>query len=285
MFVIEIADKRLIEVHLGQDVSELLGIEKYLPPIPAHLAGEVANVFGHTAKYDFERLESIPDMFEEGEEITATEKLHGSFCAIIIEPNFNHPDMFGETGNIIVHSKGLGAQGLAFKNVPENYSNLYVKVLKTLLENGLEKKLKGFLSELDERSADVKFSELPVVILGEVFGKGVQDLHYGFDKPVFRIFDIRLGNNWQTYGLARIIAETIGCEMVPELYKGPFNKELLETYRDGKTTLGNGANVREGIVIRGNGYHPIHGRKIAKMISPDYLLRKAKKGEETTEFN
>jgi RNA ligase (TIGR02306 family) len=62
---------------VGEDASEHLGITKWSPPIPVNMAGEVANLSGHTVKYDFERIESVPDMFAPGEQVVATEKLHG----------------------------------------------------------------------------------------------------------------------------------------------------------------------------------------------------------------
>ena len=35
-------------VNEGDDVTEFLGIEKYIPIVPVHMAGEVCNQFGHT---------------------------------------------------------------------------------------------------------------------------------------------------------------------------------------------------------------------------------------------
>ncbi len=69
---------------------------------------------------------------------------------------------------------------------------------------------------------------------------------------------------------------------MPVLYRGAFDAKLLEEYRDGTTTVG-GTNVREGIVVHSMvpGEHPMHGRKIAKFISPNYLTRKVKNGEAT----
>ena len=121
-------------INLGDNAAEILGITKYEPPIPVHMAGQVSNMTGHTVKYDFERWESVPDIFGTDELVVATEKLHGTFMSIVYVPGLNHPEMFGSKQNILVHSKGLGAQGLAFKNVPENDGNLYVRTLKHLLE-------------------------------------------------------------------------------------------------------------------------------------------------------
>ena len=68
--------------------------------------------------------------------------VHNTFCAIVFEPGLNHPEMFGEHGEIIVHSKGLGSQGLAFKNNTANDGNLYGRTLRALLDAGFEDQLK-----------------------------------------------------------------------------------------------------------------------------------------------
>lgn len=231
-------------------------------------------MFDHTVKYDFERLESVPDMFEPGEMVIATEKLHGTFVSIIWEPELNHPEMFGETGSIIVHSKGLGSQGLAFKNVPANDGNLYVRTLKSLLDAGLEHSLQMLASRMRVNKR--------IVIVGEIYGKGVQDLAYNTDKPEFCMFDLLIDDTWQPRDSIGFSDELLFIKAVPLVYQGPFDVVALEAVRDGNTMLG-GANIREGVVVRSahEERHAIHGRKICKMISPDYLLRKVKGGEAT----
>jgi RNA ligase (TIGR02306 family) len=266
----------LWQVELGQDVAELLSITKYSPPIPVGMSGEVANMFGHTVKFDFDRWEQNTELFDPGEPVIASEKLHGSMCAILYEPNLNHPDMFGSKGEFVVHSKGLGAQGLAFKNNDANTGNLYVRTLKSLLDAGLENRLK--------ESFDFDAVK-NIALIGEIFGLGVQDLHYGLDKPGFRVFDIRIENVFDTRYLTqdkvKELLGKLGIDMVPTVYEGPFDVAELEKVRDGKTMLG-GANIREGIVVRSatETHHAVHGRKICKFISPDYLLRKSKDATE-----
>ena len=200
--------------------------------------------------------------------------VHNTFCAIVFEPGLNHPEMFGEHGEIIVHSKGLGSQGLAFKNNTANDGNLYVRTLRALLDAGFEDQLK----ELQDLTQFKK-----IALVGEIFGKGVQDLHYGMDKPAFRVFDICVDDKYINDVEFSLAATMLGVDMVPVVYIGPFDLAALETVRDGKTMLG-GANIREGIVVRSatEARHEIHGRKICKMISLDYLTRKSKDATEYT---
>jgi RNA ligase (TIGR02306 family) len=108
----------------------------------------------------------------------------------------------------------------------------------------------------------------------------VQDLDYGTTKPTFRVFDMRIGREWLSPDAVSYWTKDLPC--VPTLYTGPFDLAAIEAVRDGVTTVG-GTNVREGVVVRSlvTRDHPIHGRRIAKFISPDYLTRKVKGGEAT----
>ena len=195
--------------------------------------------------------------------------------SIVYVPGLTHLEMFGSKQNILVHSKGLGAQGLVFKNTPENDGNLYVRTLKHLLET-------TDLEAVLQHMSSVDGGGNTVAILGECYGKGVQDLDYGTSKPEFRVFDAKIGSHWLDESA---LNHFVPLSKVPVLYRGPFDAVALEEYRDGVTTVG-GTNVREGIVVRSmvGDTHPLHGRKICKMISPAYLLRKVKNGE-ATEYN
>ncbi len=259
----------------GQDVAKMFGITKYEPPIPTHMAGEVCNVFGHTMKYDFENWQSVPDMFEQGERVVATEKLHGTNCQIGMVPGLNHPELFAD-GDMFVGSKGLSAQGLVFKDNETNTGNLYVKALRSLLDRGFAERMRAI----------VMMHQAPVHIFGEIFGRGVQDLSYGFDNPVFRVFDIAIGDRFLDHAPFTVIASLLGLETVPVLYEGAFDAGVLKEHRDGKTSFG-GVNIREGIVVKAmnGGRHPVHGRKIVKMVSPSYTLRKSQNGQEVTDYN
>lgn len=253
----------------GDDVAEFLGITKYEPPIPVALAGEVVSIFGHTTKYDFESIQSVVDLFHPGETVEVTEKLHGTNCQIGYVPGLDHDELFGSEGNIYVGSKGLSAKGLVMKNNETNTGNLYVRTLTAMLAEGLEARLRA------------EFGDTPVRLFGEVYGKGVQDLSYGLSTPAFALFDIKIGDTFLMPNERNEVAERLQIPVVPVLYHGAYDLDALIGFRDGKDTI-SGTNVREGIVIRSmdNLYHPLHGRKIGKWVSPDYLERK-----NGTEFN
>lgn len=258
----------------GEDVTHVLGVTKYEPPIPTQMAGEVWNAVGYTLKYDIENIKNYPDVIEEGEEVVFTEKLHGTFTCLGYHPDAEEP--------FVVASKGLGAKGLAFKINKINNANLYVRSLySTELESG-----DGTNRNVVQRAKDFLDTSVPFYLLGETFGKGVQDLGYGLDKPSFRVFDCYVGapgqGTYLDHNVLKLLCREILVDMVPVLYEGPFSKEMLFEHTNGLDTI-NGAHIREGIVIK-----PIHerrysdlGRVILKSISEDYYLRKG----TTTEFN
>jgi len=261
-----------LAVEEGMDVAAQLGIIKYEPPIPVHMAGEVLNLFGVIKKFDFESIQTLPDLFEAGEPVVATEKAHGTFAQIGYVPGLGHPECFAG-GDIYVSSKGMGNKGLAFKDSEANRGNLYVRALRGALGEGLADRLRA-LSEAQGGQ--------PVRLFGEIFGTGVQDLHYGFKEPVLRLFDVMIGDEFLTPEAMVTVAASLGLAVLPTLYEGPFDLAALQQVRDGKSVIG-GDHIREGIVIRSatGAKHAVHGRKIGKWVSPAYLLRKG----DATEYN
>ncbi len=262
----------------GQEVSELLGITKYEPKIPTCLNGEVCNVFGHTLKFDIENIQKHPDIFNEGEDVIATEKLHGTWTCFGYVPGLDHPDI--REGNLIITSKGLSDQGLAFKDNEANVRNLYIRTF-----NAHE----GLLDAL--RTLALRKGK-PVYVLGETFGMGVQDLHYGLTDTKFLAFDIYIGEPGRGIYLDCLEfmsnAHTLNIDTVPSLYRGPFIQDKLKEFRDGKETIsGHGDCIREGIVIKPCTERRCDeiGRVMLKWVSPYYLTRRGKKGQEPTEFN
>lgn len=263
---------------VGEVLTDTLGITKYEPPIPACLAGEVANVSqDYTIKYDIENFKNHPDVLQEGELVQITEKIHGTFTMISAVPSswiITDADKLVE-GRYIVASKGLGTKGLVFKDNEKNANNLYLKTAKEL---GLFEKV----GELADRYGTI------VTIAGEIFGQGVQDLQYGFDNHQFRLFDIAVGKERVAKRFldnedVEAICNEFSIDRVPVLYVGEFSKEILDTYTNGKETVsGKESHIREGVVVKPlkERYSEGLGRVMLKSVSEAYLLRKG-----GTEFN
>lgn len=248
----------------GHDMAAALGVTKYEPPIPAVMAGEVANLFGHPLKYEIENFKAWPDVLTYGEPVVITEKLHGTFCGVGVIPGLDYPEMFADATSGkrhgLVYSKGLGGKGLCFKDNAANDRNIYVQAARKL---GLHRRIHEWLPGRT------------VHVLGEVYGPGVQDLHYGRQDRGFAVFDINVDGRYLNRAELWSACVHLRLDMVPLLYSGAFSREKLAAFTDGTATVG-GAHTREGVVVV-----PVIerrddklGRVILKSVSADYLLRK-----------
>jgi RNA ligase (TIGR02306 family) len=258
-------------VTVDMDVTEFMGITKYEPPIPVHLAGEVQNLFGFTISYDIENLKKFPDVLTEEDEVVITEKLHGTWACWGYHP---------ECG-LVVTSKGQSKAGLAFKDNEANLDNLYMKTLKATAIGDPKNQ-----TALDKVVESVS-GTVPVYLLGEIFGGKVQDLKYGLDKAEFRLFDVYLGHpgagQYANADELSWIAHVAGLALVPILYRGEYTKNKVLELTDGRETVsGKEANIREGVVVRTarERYDSTIGRVQLKSVSEKYLLRR-----DGTEYN
>lgn len=260
-------------VEEGDDVTVHLGITKYEPPIPVHMQGEVFNAHGKTLSYDIENYKKYPDILQEGEPVSITEKIHGTWCCFGWHPEF--------TEHFIVTSKGLSGQGLAFKFNENNEGNLYIRALRGT-------KIGASNLNVMNRAMGFWGHGSPVYILCEVYGPGVQKgFAYGAPEPKIRVFDIYWGEPGNgEYASAKMLptlCQALEVEMVPSLYVGEFSKEKMLELTSGKESVsGHESNMREGVVVR-----PLYerrddtiGRVILKSVSDEYLLRKG-----GTEYN
>ena len=247
----------------GDDVTALLELVKYEPPIPAHMGGEVWAAHGATLSYDIENIKKYPDAFAEGEPVVMTEKLHGTWCCFA-----RHP----EHDEAIVTSKGMSARGLALKLNEANRANLYVRAWR------------AHETAFERARARCAPNGEPFYVLGEVYGRGVQDLHYGVANPTLAVFDAYVGEPGRgRYLSTDEVKEALGdlFALVPTLYEGPFSEAVLREHTGGATRLDAG-HVREGVVVKPARERetPELGRLIAKSVSGDYLTRRG-----ATEYN
>lgn len=268
---------KFLYVKEGWNVAEFLEIEKYEPPIPASMGGDVFN--GGTeivVPYDVEPIQKYMDVFVDGELFEITEKIHGSQCRFVFTMDTFNNETFGENKDIYIASKGLGDKGLFFKNNETNTNAYYVKAFTM---NDIENKVVN--------SKLYKDAEM-LTLYGEVIG--MQDLKYGLTNGNigYRLFDVYVGKPRQgrflNYEECKAFAEEVGIERVPSLYVGEYSFEKVMEYTDGKTNYGtNKDQIREGVVIRPLNERFVDdlGRVMLKSVSQAYKLRKG----ETTEYN
>lgn len=245
----------------GTDVSEILGVKKWEPPIPAGMKGEVMNSKIKCA-FDLENIKKFPDTFNYSDNVYFTEKLHGT-CQIVgwVKPELATEDMFD--GCVVVGSKGLSKQGLFFKDNEANKNNLYVRTAKKF----------DLISKIQRMQKSVSLSSFSnFFLLGETFGKGVQDLTYGCAEPEYRAFGIMVGENLLDFEHFLRICEEFNIPTVPVLYYGPYSHEEMIKHTSGKNTLSLD-HIREGIVVVESHSKYNEKPRILKSVSDDYLFR------------
>ena len=207
----------------GSDVTNLLGIVKYEPPIPAELAGKVKGLFpSFLRKTDEERVQNLSSEYEEykslGRSFYVTEKLDGSSAT------FYYKD---------------GVFGVCSRNLEllETEGNTFWKVAREL---DLENKMKDF--------------GVNISLQGELIGEGIQGNPYkikGQTVRFFNLFDIDLQKYHSLSHLDKTLG-IMGLQMVPvvdEFFKLPDTIEELLKYAEDKSVL-NPKFDREGVVIR-----------------------------------
>ena len=283
--------------NIGDNVAEFFGIVKYEVPVPAQFSGHADSIPEAILHYDIENQQKFPTLITEGEEVVITEKLHGTHFRMTVIPGLDNDKLFG--GDVAICSKGLGGKGLVFSDTPENReSNTYVKAALTQIadlespagQNKFGDNMYDTITILDafRRTATQMFPGKRVSMLGEIFGKGIQDLTYGFEKPEYRAFDVHVeGQGWLDEADKAEFFRLANVTRVPVLFRGPFNLEDAQALRDGKCEYNAGFCIKEGVVVtvvgeqtpRRIGGHNL--RPFVKMVSPAYLLRKG----DVTEFN
>ena len=237
-------------VQEGDDVTERLGITKYVPEVPSSMNGEVWHTGYMTIPFDVHDIKKYPDVIQEGEEVVMTEKLHGTCC-----------QMGFYQDKPIVTQKGIGNKRFAFQLDQVNAGCIYVQEFL---------KRRELLEEIHQEHPSF-------YLLGEIYGRGVQDLQYDLKERNFRVFDVYLGEP----GAGRFLdydemVEFLGekFERVPLAYRGPYEESRTQEATTGQSIIAN--HIREGIVVK-----PVHerddiklGRVILKSKSEKYLLRK-----------
>ena len=220
---ISVVEYTNVGFEVGMDVTNLLGVTKYEPPIPAELSGKVKGLFpSFLRKTDEERIQYLTKEYEEykslGRKFYVTEKLDGSSAT------FYYKD---------------GVFGVCSRNLEllETEDNTFWKVAREL---DLENKMKDF--------------GVNISLQGELIGEGIQGNPYeikGQTVKFFNLFDIDLQVYHSLAHLDRALG-IMGLKMVPivdEFFKLPETIETLLKYADNKSIL-NPKFDREGVVIR-----------------------------------
>lgn len=148
--------------YVGHDVTEVLGVQKWEPPIPAQLQGQVKGAFPHfVPKTDQERCQNLrAEIFEDhrGELYEVTVKLDGSSTTIYVKD-----------GEVNVCSRNI--------NLCETEGNSFWKVAR---EQNIVEPLLQLCEECGEEYA----------LQGELIGEGIQGNPEKLKGQKFYLFDI-----------------------------------------------------------------------------------------------
>ncbi len=244
-FIVEAADLNWED---GEDVADYYGITKYEPPVKINCGDSDVDCEFFPKYTDIENLRNYPDVFEAGEEVVATEKIHGTNCRI----------------GMVNGVKMAGSMRLRRKE-PENYEqNTYW--------------FPWSIPEIQNFFNDISAIYGQVIVFGEVYGHGIQK-GYCYDSKNgligFRVFDIMTNGNWESPNNVKVYCDTYNIPMAPVLYRGPFSLKAIKEVSDGQTTVGDG-NIREGVVVRPvkERRHSRVGRLVMKYVGDEYLLSK-----------
>jgi len=228
----------------GTDVTEVIGVEKYEPPIPASLSGIMKGGFpGFIPRTDETRVQVLQEMLDKyaGTQCYVTEKLDGSSVTYYLQD--------GEFG--------VCSRNLELFESPEN--SLW-KVARSLQ---IEEKLRA-------RGGNH-------ALQGEIVGEGIQGNLYklrGQTVFFFNLFDITAYRFLDFAGFEAAMQE-MELQSVPVLdraYSLISDIPQLVALGTGRSTLYN--VEREGVVIRPlTETRDLMGRVSFKAINPEFLLK------------
>lgn len=232
---------------VGEDVTELLKIEKWEPPIPASLAGDVVGVIPTYLfpKTDEERIQNLPEYWDKYKDVEfeESEKLDGSSMTVFV-------CSFAEDER---HRFGVCSRNLQLK---ESESN-------TLWRLARKYKIIESLQNLN----------LNLAIQGELYGEGIQgnpEKIKGQEFAVYKIYDIEKQEFLSEEKREEIVA-LLKLKTVPilnkkiKIFQECKTMDSLIERASGKSSINNTSN-REGLVFKSKNVS-------FKVISNEYLLK------------
>ena len=234
----------------GQDVRAHYGIAKYIPPLRT-TAGDAAPPHPLFTEYtDIENLRNFPDALNAGEEVSVSEKIHGTSCRVgLIEGEWM-------AGSMNVRRR--------MPDAPEQWAQstywfpLSLPSVRALVEH-------------------LGAAHRQVILYGEVYGSKIQDLNYGCKGALgFRAFDLLVDGKYLDVDAFSSVCREYGVHSVPILYRGAYDLAVIKTLSEGATTLA-GSHIREGVVVKPlvERVDPRVGRVAMKYIGDAYLLSKS----------
>jgi RNA ligase (TIGR02306 family) len=211
------------DLPVGSCVMDAMSIRRYEPPVKNFNPGvddtlpqdEWPTVYA--GKFDLEDLRKHEHLFQPGDQVYVTEKLHGG------------------NGKIVWHN-----------------DRLYVGSRTRWLQTGIRSLWTRAMQDSSqaERLAELCKAHPDVVFYGEVFGP-VQELRYGLTEPEFAIFAAcAYGEWWWSEKLFSVLAKFDVLE-APALFRGAYDRDKIAEIAERDTSIKSAPNghMMEGVVI------------------------------------
>jgi RNA ligase (TIGR02306 family) len=233
---------------IGLNVAEYYGAQKYEPPLRA-TQGDAEIPHPLLIEYtEIENMRNFPAIFEPGEPVVLTEKIHGTNCRVAS-----------------IEGELMAGSHKTRRKRPANdefHSNIYWYPLS--------------LGPVRKMIEDLGIIFRQVILFGEIYGSKIQSFHYGEKGTLgFRAFDLFVDGKYYSWGSLTAICRDYGIETVPVVATIPFDLSEVKRYSEGKTLLlDKDAHIREGLVVRPfrDRSDPKTGRVILKYVSDSYLF-------------
>jgi len=246
----------------GQDVTELLGVTKYEPPMIPSQAGNLRPLPPLVSVYDIEGAERFGPQVEQyllDAPVMITEKLEGSHFSISLYRSGEYAD------EIVVSQRRFRIEPI------EGAEHDWHKAARV---SGLRDKLPAIRAEIEQligRPVEV------LTLRGEMIGVGIQGNYYKLPAQQVKIFEIEADGAPLGVEPYMAIVRQFDLDAVPTLASHVTLREWLDgrsmaAASNGKSEI-NPAVIREGIVIRPieEARSELLGRVIIKQRSPEYL--------------
>ncbi|WP_020469634.1 RNA ligase (ATP) [Zavarzinella formosa] len=235
----------------GADVTDLIDVRKWEPPLPVGMGGKVKGGFpGFLPKTDETRVQVLEAALQrhKGKTFYVTEKLDGtSFTAFIRQGEF-----------------GICSRNLWMDETDQ--TNVLSRVTASMK---LEEKLRAVRERLG----------FDLAIQAEVIGPGIQKNKYGLKEVTLRVFNVFNVDAYRLVDQPAMLSTLtdLGLEGVPQLGTLTLDHTVdqLVSFSEGTSVL-NPQVQREGVVLRplAEEYdEDIGGRLSFKAINPKFLLK------------
>jgi RNA ligase (TIGR02306 family) len=233
-------------IYAGKDFTEYFGVTKYEPPVKfgrcgGYIQGKNPNPIGEHRFPSPEHLKKYKTIFQDGEEVVITEKIHGMNFSI-------HKDT---DGNIKIASHNV-----FWDDTPENETVPQIRLFHQSPE----------------------FLELPnhVIVYGEVYGNKIQDLTYGLSDIDYALFAVSKEGTFLDYDDFVEFCNYYKLKRSPELYRGVYSYEVVQQFNNSSSVICR-SQISEGVCVipvKERWDRSIQARVCMKFVSENYLLRK-----------